>query len=177
MENQEKTKNRGFLSTFAHGLLYAIVFPFFLLFLIVYGVYLFIKNIFYIFLIGNKKYKERYEKYDNKAENVLAINKYVNSDEAENKEEIKEEIQPVKEENKIVYNTTNNIYFSSKRDYDEFQKNMENDPNYINKLTSSQGEIEHHEINAIENKEETEPNKVEVSEDGHIDLSYVKREE
>lgn len=174
MENQEQTKNRGFVSTFLHGLLYAILFPFFLVFLLLYGIYLFFKNIFYIFLIGNKKYKEKFQKYDNKAENVLAINKYANSEENEVKPQ--EEIEPIKEENKVVYNTTNNIYFSSKRDYDEFQKNIEQDPNYINKLTSQQNEIEHHEAKEIEASVE-EPNKVEVSEDGHIDLSYVKREE
>ena len=70
---------KAFFVTLGKGILYFILFPFALIFISLYGVYLFFLNIFTFF--GEFKKKKSMKKYvsdlDEKAMNILKGNKYV----------------------------------------------------------------------------------------------------
>ena len=94
---------KGFLKTFGKGILYFILSPFALIFLILFGIYLFFLNIFTFFAtLKKKKSKKEYvNKLDQKALNILKGNKY------------EEEILNIPSQNNI---TNNNIVITNKED-------------------------------------------------------------
>lgn len=157
---------KSFFTTFGWGLLYVILLPFILLFLCLYGIYLLIKNCFYIFYINNKEYNEKLMNAEKRAEAILSNNKYV-EDTSINKEESLPS-NNIEEDKKIVYQTTNNIYISQS----EYEKIKQNNERFINNPSTS---IENNEVKEVSYEKETK--KIEVKEDGTVDLSYLKREE
>ena len=94
---------KAFFVTLGKGILYFILFPFALIFISLYGVYLFFLNIFTFF--GEFKKKKSMKKYvsdlDEKAMNILKGNKYV------------EESAPQQISSKV---TNNNIVITNKED-------------------------------------------------------------
>lgn len=69
---------KGFLKTFGKGILYFILSPFALIFIALFGIYLFFLNIFTFFTNLKKKNskKEKINKLDQKAMAILKGNKY-----------------------------------------------------------------------------------------------------
>ncbi len=94
---------KAFFVTLGKGILYFILFPFALIFISLYGVYLFFLNIFTFF--GEFKKKKSMKKYvsdlDEKAMNILKGNKYV------------EESAPQQISSNV---TNNNIVITNKED-------------------------------------------------------------
>ena len=94
---------KAFFVTLGKGILYFILFPFALIFISLYGVYLFFLNIFTFF--GEFKKKKSMKKYvsdlDEKAMNILKGNKYV------------EESSPQQISSNV---TNNNIVITNKED-------------------------------------------------------------
>ena len=94
---------KAFFVTLGKGILYFILFPFALIFISLYGVYLFFLNIFTFF--GEFKKKKSMKKYvsdlDQKAMNILKGNKYV------------EESAPQQISSNV---TNNNIVITNKED-------------------------------------------------------------
>ena len=70
---------KAFFVTLGKGILYFILFPFALVFIALYGIYLFFVNIFTIFSMLKKKnsMKKYVNDLDQKAMNILKGNKYV----------------------------------------------------------------------------------------------------
>lgn len=93
---------KDFFKTFGKGLLYFILFPFLLVYLVILGIYLFFKNIYYFFFIHSKKYKGDVDKTDNHAQKILDDNRYETVEEKSNDAEI------VKEEHHEHNSTINN---------------------------------------------------------------------
>lgn len=94
---------KAFFVTLGKGILYFILFPFALIFISLYGIYLFFLNIFTFF--GEFKKKKSMKKYvsdlDEKAMNILKGNKYV------------EESAPQQISSNV---TNNNIVITNKED-------------------------------------------------------------
>lgn len=184
---------KDFFKTFGLGLLYFILFPFLLCYLIIMGIYLLFKDIFYIFLYKNKKYKKKVKDNEIKAQAILNKNRY--------KEDVKEEKNDVKLEdvnpNNVTYNTTNNIIITN-MDSKEVKKKLASDPNYFLKLArnnenndkNDEKYIESQEVNddfLLDNKNETtleddDPTSLKESikesiKEERIDMSSLKRED
>lgn len=158
---------KSFFTTFGWGLLYIILLPFILLILILYGIYLLIKNCFYIFYINNKEYNEKLKIAEKRADVILSNNKYVEETPSNQNETLP--TNSIEEDKKVVYQTTNNIYISTS----DYEKMKQNNQNLVNNETIN---IENNEVKEVSYQNE-EPKKVEVKEDGTIDLSYLKRGE
>lgn len=180
---------KDFFKTFGLGLLYFILFPFLLLYLIIMGIYLLFKDIFYIFLYKNKKYKKKIKDNEIKAQAILNKNRYKEDDKKEDNDLKIETTNP----NNVTYNTTNNIIITN-MDSKEVKKKLASDPNYFLKLArNNENEakyIESHEVNddfLLPNKNETtleddDPTSLKESikesvKEERVDMSSLKRED
>lgn len=123
---------KDFFKTFGLGLLYFITFPFLLIYLMFFGMYLLFKDIVYIFLYKNKKYKKKVNFLEEKAELILDNNRYHEEDKKEGDKDL-DLVKEVKTSN-ITYNTTNNIIIAN-MDAKEVKKKISEDPNFFEKLT------------------------------------------
>ncbi len=101
---------KGFLKTFGKGILYFILSPFALIFIALFGIYLFFLNIFTFFTNLKKKNskKEKINKLDQKAMAILKGNKY--------EEEV--HVEPISNV------TNNNIVITNKEDLMSLVKSL-----------------------------------------------------
>ena len=107
---------KAFFVTLGKGILYFILFPFALIFISLYGIYLFFLNIFTFF--GEFKKKKSMKKYvsdlDEKAMNILKGNKYV------------EESAPQQISSNV---TNNNIVITNKEDLMNLVRELKQEKN------------------------------------------------
>lgn len=184
---------KSFFKTFGLGLLYFILFPFLVVYLILIGIYLLFKDIFYVFLYKNKKYKKKMKDNEAKAQAILNKNRYY-----EEKDEVKNDVKiEDTNPNNVTYNTTNNIIITN-MDSKEVKKKLASDPDYFLKLARNKDNeeenntkyIESNDVSddfLIENKDETTLNdddpvelkdsiKESIKEE-RVDMSSLSRED
>lgn len=82
---------KDFFKTFGKGILYFILFPFLLIYLVLLGVYLFFKNIYYIFYLKSKKFEKDVLSNEETAQKILDDNRYEEVDNTPKNDEVIEE--------------------------------------------------------------------------------------
>lgn len=179
----------SFLKTFGLGILYFILLPFLLIYLVLMGIYLFFKNIIYIFLYKNKSYKEELSKKEDKAFKILKGNHYANSnsyfkDNASKQNEIVSKEEKKESDGKIIYQTTN-IYISDPSKIKDINKYFDNGNKMIENNNPNNDEIPYIEVNNDEDEEdyidednidkEEETNLIEEKHSSYNGLSSLKR--
>lgn len=141
---------KDFFKTIGLGILYIILLPFLLIYLIVYAVYLFFRCIIYTFerLINRKKNKE----LDDKADKILENSRYVKENSGTKEENSSLPSVESDKGTKIVYNTTNNIILTNPNDLKRTKELLEKDPNYFANHHESAKYIEEIETPLVEHK-------------------------
>lgn len=148
----------SFLKTFGLGILYFILLPFLLVYLILMGIYLLFKNIVYIFLYKNKSYKDDLFTKEDKAFKILKGNHYANSnsyfkDNVTKNNEVVTKEEKKESDGKIIYQTTN-IYISDPSKIKDMNKYFNNGSEMIE--NNNDDEIPYIEVNNDEEDEEKE---------------------
>ena len=171
----------SFLKTFGLGILYFILLPFLLIYLVLMGIYLFFKNIIYIFLYKNRSYKEQLFKKEDKAFKILKGNHYLNSnsyfkDNASKQNEIVSKEEKKESDGKIIYQTTN-IYISDPSKIKDINKYFDNGNKMIENNNPNNDEIPYIEVNNDEDNidKEEETNLIEEKHSSYNGLSSLKR--